>query len=57
MKKTGKSSRLFYYIIGNLSINLTPFCMICEGGLNCRIKFHPYMEFNPANLLPLNSGI
>ena len=25
--------------------------------LNCKFKFHPYMEFNPANLLPLNSGI
>lgn len=22
----------------------------------CKTKFHPYMEFNPANLL-LNSGI
>ena len=25
--------------------------------LSCRIKFHPHMEFNPANLLPFNSGI
>ena len=27
------------------------------GDLNCIFKFHPYMEFNPANLLPINSGI
>lgn len=25
--------------------------------LNCKFKFHPSMEFNPANLPPLNSGI